>query len=311
MKRTSLLLVSTLIAACSSSNSPTDRLQGNASWYGEEMAGRTTANGEIFDPLELTAAHRTLPFGTLVRVTNERNGRQVTVRINDRGPFIESRIIDLSFAAATEIGMIEAGVVPVTVEIISRGGPNEPPRPYVIRVEPPGELIEIPKIPDDPPQIAFPLPDTAGDRDVPQRPRADAVTAEDLEVIEEREGTEMTRVVSEDGSEIVTIPAPEPEAEPIEIEPPPPAELRDSGEATEDRAESEDLWWVVQIGAFRNEENARRLMERAAELGERMMIVEIGGTLRVQAGPFIEREEAVEARDRLVRAGFDTIILER
>src|SRR5260370_32980768 len=82
---------------------PTDLL-GVASWYGQEFAGRTTANGEIFDPLLMTAAHRSLPFGTLVDVRNLKTNQSVRVRINDRGPYISNRMIDLSYAAAQQIG---------------------------------------------------------------------------------------------------------------------------------------------------------------------------------------------------------------
>lgn len=89
--------------------------EGLASWYGPGFAGRLTANGEVFDPNELTAAHKTLPFDTRLRVTNLRNGRTVVVRINDRGPFKPGRIIDLSRAAAEAIGMIGSGVVRVAI----------------------------------------------------------------------------------------------------------------------------------------------------------------------------------------------------
>lgn len=92
---------------------------GTASYYGRRFHGRRTANGERFDMRAMTAAHRTLPFGTLVRVTNTRNGREVTVRINDRGPFIRGRSIDLSRAAAKQIGMISRGHAPVQMDIIA------------------------------------------------------------------------------------------------------------------------------------------------------------------------------------------------
>jgi rare lipoprotein A len=91
-----------------------------ASYYGRRFHGRLTANGERFDMGALTAAHRTLPFGTLVRVTNPRNGRSVTVRINDRGPFIAGREIDLSRAAAEEIGMIRSGHARVQLDVVAR-----------------------------------------------------------------------------------------------------------------------------------------------------------------------------------------------
>jgi rare lipoprotein A len=93
--------------------------EGNASWYGEPFNGRRASNGEIYDMYKLTAAHRTLPFDTVVRVTNLNNGKTTSVRITDRGPFVENRIIDLSLAAAREIDSIGAGVVPVRLEIVS------------------------------------------------------------------------------------------------------------------------------------------------------------------------------------------------
>ena len=93
-------------------------LSGPASWYGGKFHGRRTANGERFDMNEMTAAHRSLPFGTRVRVTNERNGRSVVVRINDRGPFVGNRIIDLSRGAAAAVGMVNTGVAPVRVEVL-------------------------------------------------------------------------------------------------------------------------------------------------------------------------------------------------
>ena len=93
---------------------PETTLHGVASWYGQEFAGRTTANGEIFDPMLFTAAHRTLPFGTWVRVNNLANGKTVDVRIIDRGPFIEGRLIDLSKAAAQAVGISGVGRVKLT-----------------------------------------------------------------------------------------------------------------------------------------------------------------------------------------------------
>lgn len=88
-----------------------------ASYYGRAHDGRRTASGEIFDMNGLTAAHRTLPFGTRVRVTNLANGRQAVVRINDRGPFRRGRIIDLSYAAARKLGLVRRGVARVRVAI--------------------------------------------------------------------------------------------------------------------------------------------------------------------------------------------------
>ncbi len=94
--------------------------RGIASFYGRGFAGRPTATGERFNPEAMTAAHRSLPFGTRVRVTNTRNGRSVVVRINDRGPFIRGRVIDVSTGAARAIGMINSGVAPVKIEVLGR-----------------------------------------------------------------------------------------------------------------------------------------------------------------------------------------------
>ena len=92
---------------------------GMASYYGNELAGNRTANGERFDPGELTAAHRTLPFGSMVRVTNMSTGDSVIVRINDRGPFSRGRVIDVSHAAAREIGMQRSGTARVKLALLA------------------------------------------------------------------------------------------------------------------------------------------------------------------------------------------------
>lgn len=105
-----------LLASCSPKLRTTGREvreRGKASYYGGKFHGRTTASGERFNQNAMTAAHRTLPFGTKVTVKNLNNGKQVVVKINDRGPLSKSRMIDLSKGAAKKIGMIQAGVVPV------------------------------------------------------------------------------------------------------------------------------------------------------------------------------------------------------
>lgn len=91
---------------------------GIASYYASKFHGRSTASGEIYDETALTAAHRTLPFGTIARVTNLENGNQVEVRINDRGPFQDGRIVDVSRQAAEVLGMLRAGLVRVRLEVL-------------------------------------------------------------------------------------------------------------------------------------------------------------------------------------------------
>jgi len=95
--------------------------RGIASWYGEEFHGRPTSSGEIYDMHALTAAHKLMPLGTVAKVTNLENGRSVTVKINDRGPFIDDRIIDLSYGSAGSIDMVETGLAPVEIEVLKWG----------------------------------------------------------------------------------------------------------------------------------------------------------------------------------------------
>lgn len=105
---------------------PGDTETGYASWYGDPYHGRRAANGETYDKNKLTAAHRTLPFGTRVNVTNLENGWSVIVRINDRGPFVKGRIVDLSLAAAREIRMVGPGTALVRLEVLPESAPADP-----------------------------------------------------------------------------------------------------------------------------------------------------------------------------------------
>ncbi|MDQ1243779.1 MAG: rare lipoprotein [Campylobacterota bacterium] len=95
-----------------------DEFTGNASWYGPDFHGKSTSNGETYDMYDMTAAHKTLPMNTIVKVTNLNNGLSTVVRINDRGPFIATRIIDLSNTAASKIDMVGTGTAPVKVEVL-------------------------------------------------------------------------------------------------------------------------------------------------------------------------------------------------
>jgi rare lipoprotein A len=93
-------------------------MEGIASWYGEDFNGRLTASGEVYDMYAMTAAHKTLPLGTIVKVTNEENGKSVEVKINDRGPYVKGRVIDMSKTAGRAIGMREAGTAQVKIEVV-------------------------------------------------------------------------------------------------------------------------------------------------------------------------------------------------
>lgn len=260
--------------------------EGLASWYGQEFAGRTTANGEIFDPNELTAAHRTLPFGTLVRVTNSRNGASVVVRINDRGPFIHSRIIDLSYAAAKEIDMVEIGVTPVRIEIVRLASRDEPPAPYVVSVEEPAEKAPTGPIPDEPPEVDFPLPESAGvEAESIEEPEPVVVSDVSVEVIESEASEPTVKTVDETGTRIVTQPVPEPTPAPR------------GG-------------FVIQLGAFSVEENARGLADEVRTIDTRVFVREIAGLWRVRVGPVETRVAAIELREKFELAGYPSLVVE-
>lgn len=107
--------------APSRGTAPLSRETGTAAWYGKEYQGKKTASGEVFDMNLFTAAHRTLPLGTVIRVTNLENEKSVTVSINDRGPFTRNRMLDLSYAAARELGFVAQGTGRVQIDILEAG----------------------------------------------------------------------------------------------------------------------------------------------------------------------------------------------
>jgi rare lipoprotein A len=107
---------------------------GTASWYGSDFHGKPTSSREVYDMNQMTAAHRTLPFGTEVMVTNLSNGRSVCVRINDRGPFVDDRIVDLSFAAARLIDLVGPGTAKVRLEVLAGRTSGLKPVRYVVQV---------------------------------------------------------------------------------------------------------------------------------------------------------------------------------
>ena len=144
MKRYVFILLITIcitaISAAQAAETGTFRQEGIASWYGKEFDGKPTASGEVFNSDDFTAAHPALPFGTILKVTNKQNNRQVTVRVNDRGPFVAARIVDLSRAAAEVLDMIVTGTAPVIIEQMAEG---------VVSVE---ELTRsVPEAPETPP----------------------------------------------------------------------------------------------------------------------------------------------------------------
>lgn len=293
-----LALVIFTVYGCATSAPQTlgeaDVLRGVASWYGEEFAGRTTANGEIFDPMQLTAAHRTLPFGTVVDVTNDKTSRTVRVRINDRGPYIGGRVLDLSYAAAQQIGLIEPGTGDVQIKIVRLGrGDREPPAPFVVRIEEPEEKVVVSA--DEAPKVAFPLPSQS----------SSSSGGFDVQVIEERGGVPTRRQVSADGRTIEEVPITGDQ----EIS----AAALDRAQLANPRSDApkapQVTTFVVQAGAFSVESNAKGLQERLERLGHRPYIDRDGSLFRVRIGPFASRDEAVKARTSLESQGMSAMIV--
>ena len=301
------------IAACVTTAPPqpkaADVLTGVASWYGEEFAGRTTANGEIFDPLQLTAAHRTLPFGTVVDVTNPKTSQTVRVRVNDRGPYIGGRVIDLSYAAAQQIGLIEPGIGEVKIAVVKVGsGEREPPQPLEVTI---AEAPNTAPRAGDPPAVAFPVPAATEPAKTTVRDEAPEVpvVVDRVEVVETRGGVDTRRQVSADGRTIENVPveggAPVPAApghgtaEALDRAalraPAPPSAIRKKQ-------------FVVQVGAFAVEENAKLLQERLTRIGQRAWI-DRHDLFRVKLGPFATRDQAVAARSALEANGISAIVM--
>ena len=151
-----MLLAMILLASCQTAPSKVYRpysgkgdrhyeAKGTASWYGRPFHGRRTASGERYDMDKMTAAHRTLPFGAYVTVQNLKNGREVTVMVNDRGPFVKNRLIDLSRAAARQLDFASDGTAPVRVTWIE----DPAAHPYIVQKETPQQVPDEPG-PDEP-----------------------------------------------------------------------------------------------------------------------------------------------------------------
>jgi peptidoglycan lytic transglycosylase len=313
MKRrvTLIALFVVLAYGCASTAPPPQQepeaLHGVASWYGEEFAGRTTANGEIFDPALLTAAHRTFPFGTILEVKNPKTQQSVWVRVNDRGPYIANRVIDLSYAAAQKISLIEPGVGEVDIKIVKVGsGEREPPAAFDVtiaeapkvapQVIPAQAPVPAPaSVSNDVPAVAFPLP-------VKEEP-----VVVDRVIVETQHGDVVTRKqVGPDGKTIEDVPTGE--IRPVVPKPAPAATASTNPGANPRPPARAGKQYVVQVGAFSIEENARSLEQRLTSIGQHAWI-DRADLFRVRIGPFATRALAAEARQSLEENGLSAIIL--
>jgi rare lipoprotein A len=302
-----------LAYACTTTAPPPQQptiMHGIASWYGQEFAGRTTANGEIFDPLLLTAAHRTLPFGSVIDVKNSKSGQTVRVRVNDRGPFVGSRMIDLSYAAAQQIGLVDPGSGEVDVYLVQIGkGEREPPAPYVVtipksantdREPPPVEVI----VPVQAVAVIPPPPPPPTSTQAP--PPADF----SVSVVEEHRGVDTRRQVAADGRKIESVPVDG--SKPAVAASAPGHSTAEAIDRTRvaprDPVRKVAGTFFVQVGAFAVEANAKSLQQRLTQIGEQSHI-DRDSLYRVRIGPFPTREQAIKARERLEASGMSAIIV--
>jgi rare lipoprotein A len=295
---------------------------GSAGWVGQEFAGRTTANGEIFDPMLMTAAHRTLPFGTLLDVRNPKTGQTVRVRVNDRGPYVGDRLIDLSFAAAQQIGLSDGGGGDVDMTVVKVGlGDLEPPAAFAVNVPDNSSVAAVPPVPvpmpvpTPTPAPAEPQPSPAP---MPAEPQPSPVpaTVDRVEVTEQPQSThvETRKEVAANGTTIVetpvtSTPLPAPAAAPATTtRRPTPAPATPASSTSQSKpATSASGKYVVQVGAFSQEANAKALQKKLKAIGQDSTI-DHPSLYLVRIGPFDTREQAVSIRSKLEASGISAII---
>jgi rare lipoprotein A len=246
------------------------RERGYASWYGRKFHGRPTSSGERYDMYGMTAAHPTLPIPSYVRVTNVRNGRTVVLRVNDRGPFLNRRVIDLSYTAAHRLGYVDSGSAEVEVELLQAGGAAPRPVQTAVRADLADQARQEP-----PPVAPASLPMLA------------EAAAERLSIETTIDDQPLVPVVLEPGA---SLSAPGVAVSPAEraVSPAAPA-----------------LW--LQLGAFASRDNAEAARSRFSRelpwLGVPIDIIQLGETWRVQAGPWARRDDAMATAERIVGAG--------
>jgi rare lipoprotein A len=265
------------------------RETGLASWYGRKFHGRPTASGERYDMYAMTAAHKTMPLPSYARVRNPANGREIVVRVNDRGPFHAGRIIDLSYSAALKLGVL-GGVAPVEVERLTheqiRAGTWQRGRSVA---EPVAVAVELPTAPEPPA--------------APRRADGDPLMALLMPppALASTPLPETSRV-----SMSAAMPALSPAMPPAPSQAP---------RTAAPRAEATTGYWL-QFGAFRQAEGAASLLQRVQREAEGMTatvaVFGDGGTYRVQAGPYPTRAAALASAERLRQAlQWSPLVVER
>ena len=261
------------------------KARGVATWYGRRYHGNPTSSGERYDMYAMTAAHPTLPIPSYVRVTSLRNGRSVVVRVNDRGPFLNDRLIDLSYTAAAKLGYVEAGSAEVEVELITEFG-DAPARPLAAAPAP----VQAALPPASPSAAAAPA--SAGPAAVAKVPAPVEPPVERLTMQAEPAPGAVAVPAAGAGPDVASSTAPT-AAGPAAPGAPIP--------------QLERGYWL-QLGAFGSAGNAGAALERLSRqvsgLGAPIDVVADGGLYKLQAGPWPTREAAQAAAER-VRASTD------
>ncbi|MDR0375812.1 MAG: septal ring lytic transglycosylase RlpA family protein [Treponema sp.] len=267
---------------------------GIASWYGTEFDGQTTASGEIFNSNDYTAAHPNLPFGALLTITNKNNNKKVTVRVNDRGPFISNRNIDLSKAAAEQLDMIASGAVPVSIDSAEAGATPGPVGAAVVAAPPlpaappPQQPAATPFDPQTPPPSAPPV---AAIPPAAVAPPSDAPASPPPATPQQPAAQPSAPLVAP----IPPVAVAPPPAKPASIKPAiPPA-------GTNKR-------YRLQIGAFRVPKNAVSVFEKLKSVGLEPAYERSGDLYRVVLSG-IRADDVQAVAEKIGRAGFTEALI--
>jgi len=286
---------------------------GTAGWVGQEFSGRTTANGEIFDPMLMTAAHRTLPFGTLLDVHNAKTGQTVRVRVNDRGPYVGDRLIDLSYAAAQQIGIAESGGGEIDMTVVKMGrGEREPPAAFAVNVPDNKTVAAMPATPTPAPVTPAPAPVPVPTQVQPQ-PAPPPATVDRVEVTElHADNTETRRQVSANGTTIEDVPVKKTGGGGSPAAPKTTDTTRTAAAPPKPSSSttSHGGRYIIQVGAFSQEANAKALQQKLKSIGHESTIDHTSLYL-VRIGPFETREQAASVRAKLEAAGISAIVVTR
>ncbi|MBV8199887.1 MAG: septal ring lytic transglycosylase RlpA family protein [Acidobacteria bacterium] len=318
-------------AACSGNHHPVSPApaagslaRGTASWYGPKFNGRRTASGERYDMRKLTAAHPSLPFGSLVQVTNLDNGKQVVVRVNDRGPFGRRRVIDLSYAAARELDMVGPGTARVELALVGRYDPLAPLAPMTM---PPAQQPMLlaaspapaaaPRDGRDPAAAAGSGIEDAGSRDAPAAKVVDAPAPQTPQIVDAQARDAQARDAA--GREVdagdaapaasADIDRAAATAATARTDSLPPAPAAPASPRNARTPVAAAFHYTVQVGAFGDVERAEALQQDLARHYPAAAVHSDGTWNRVQVGLFADREQAEQLRSELASAGIAAVVV--